>query len=82
MNPAPLSQRHPDRFVPLRQLALEFGTSRANLRRWLLRHDFTIERRIALDPAGTHRMAVLTRREAAQARFLQRHGVVFQRVTD
>lgn len=83
MKPAPVQKTPTDRFVPLRQLAREFGTSRADLCRWLLRHDFNVDRRVAVvDAPGADPMAVLTAREAAQARFLQRHGVVFQRITD
>jgi len=71
------------RFVTLRQLAAEFGKDRHELRKWLLRHDFTLHRKLQCGDGrrGTDRsITVLTAREAAQARFIRQHGVIIHEV--
>ena len=72
-----------DRFVSLRQLAVEFGKDRRELRKWLLRHDFSLHRKLPLRDgrSGTERyVTVLTATEVARARFIRRHGVIIQEV--
>lgn len=63
-----------DRNVAINDLAREFGSDPRKFRRWLLRHDFSVERR-------HNEIAVLTHSEAAKARFLNSHGVLFEEVT-
>ena len=70
-------------FVPLRQLATEFGQNRCELRKWLLRHDFSLDRKMQVRdarPGADRSITVLTATEAARARFIRRHGVIIQEV--
>ena len=73
-----------ERFVPLRQLAVEFGQDRRELSKWLLRHDFSLDRKLQVRdarPGNDGSITVLTATEAARARFIRRHGVIVQEVS-
>lgn len=60
-------------FIPVRDLAREFDKDLLEFRKWLLRHDFNLGRTL-------NTRTVLTRREAEQARFIHRHGIVCQEI--
>ena len=72
-----------DGLIAVRDLATEFGQELPEFRKWLLRHEFNLGRRLPLrngaSPAKKS-VAVLTQREAEHARFIRRHGVVCQEI--
>jgi len=59
--------------VAITDLADEFGLDLHKFRRWLLRHEFCVNREL-------DQIAILTATEVAMARFLNTHGVLVEKV--
>ena len=65
-------------YVSIADLAAEFGKDLRAVSKWLLQHDISVSRRAVLCESTGQRVAVLTKTEAHQARFLHQHGVLLQ----
>ena len=66
------------RYVSVSALADKLGKDLPTISKWLLRHDINLRRRAATGEETKRSVVVLTQSEATQARYLHRHGVLFQ----